>query len=365
MHSVREVVDFCHRLAPPYLAEGYDNVGLLIGDPTHSVEKILCALDLNEEVVAEAIQMNASCIITHHPFLFKAIKRIDTSTAEGRIIKALMVHDISLIAMHTNLDTATGGINDFLAEQFNLKETKPLKITYTRPMYKVSVYVPVTHEEQVRQAIIQWNPTTIGNYQGCTFTTAGMGTFLPLEGSKPSVGSVGALEKVSEVKIECMIDSNELTTLLQIIKEVHPYEEMAYDVYRLEHLSAKEGIGRWGFREDISLEALIQKAKDVFKIGHVRVIGDTKELIQRIAICSGSGSSFLYDAAGVAQVYVTGDMTFHEAQAAVRAGIVVLDVGHYASENIAMPLIKHYLEEKIPGLEVACSQVNGEVFKVL
>lgn len=364
MYTVKQLVDSCHQLAPPHLAESYDNVGLLIGNATDRVDKVLCALDLNEEVIKEAIDNKAQCIITHHPFLFKSIKKIDTTTAQGKIIKELIKNDINLIAMHTNLDIVEGGINDFLANKLNIKQIKPLKITAIEPMYKVSVCVPITHEETVRQALIQWNQTTVGNYSGCTFTTKGVGTFIPQEGSNPTIGKLHHLEKVDEVKIEVVIEANKLQGLLQLLKSVHPYEEIAYDVYCLEHMNTVRGVGRWGHVDQISLQELIKNVKVTFGIPYVRVTGQTDKMIEKIAVCSGSGSSFINEAAAVADVYITGDMTFHEAQSASNEGLIVLDVGHYASENIAIPLIKDYLAKNLKNIEVICSQVDAEMFKI-
>ena len=162
MYTVKTLVAGCHQWAPPTLAESYDNVGLLIGDPSAEVSRVLCALDLNEAVVDEAINLNVQCIVTHHPFIFKALKSIDVTTPQGRCIQKLLMHNMSLVAMHTNLDIATGGINDYLAEQIGLTSLKILKPTSSRALYKIVVYVPQTHLHQVRDALIAWNPTKIG-----------------------------------------------------------------------------------------------------------------------------------------------------------------------------------------------------------
>lgn len=351
--------------APPSLAESWDNVGLLIGDMHAKATGVLCALDLNEAVIEEAIKLGANCIVTHHPFIFKALKKIDFQTAEGRMIRKLIKHDLNIFAMHTNFDIATGGINDYLASRLGLVETKPLKITSSQSLVKVSIYTPQTHLEQVREAIVSWNPCTIGNYTGCTFAGEGVGTFIPGEGAEPHIGELNQLEKVEEFKLECMINPMQLSELMTILKQVHPYEEIAYDVYKLENMSVHEGLGRIGLCKEMKLTDLIKQLKELLGIPYVRLIGDGEKVVSRVALCSGSGASFIGDAIGHADVYITGDVGFHDGQAALSHDLSVIDVGHYASENIAMPVIAHVLEQKLQGLQVSCSKVNGEVFQIL
>lgn len=361
MQEITQVLD---RFAPPHLAESWDNVGLIVGDPNTEVKKVLCALDLNEGVVDEAIEWGAQCIVTHHPFLFKPIKQIHFNTPKGKIIKKLINHDLNVFCMHTNFDVTKGGINDWLGTQLELEAMCPLSPTYTPTYYKLVVYVPKTHVETVRNQIIAWNQTKIGDYTGCTFTQEGEGTFIPQEGSTPYRGTQDQLEKVTEVSISCIVKDQYKEKLIKKIKDVHPYEEVAYDLIPVEWVRDKEGLGRWGKCKPITLEALITKLKKQLGIQHVRVSGQVHHPITRIALCSGSGSSYIHAAAQKAEVYITGDMTFHDAQEAVALGLTVIDVGHYGSEVIGMPIIQDVLCTHFRGLEVKCSLVDGEMFKI-
>lgn len=365
MYALNEVMTSLEGLAPSHLAEKWDNVGLMIGSRKQSIKKVLCALDLNLEVIEEAIEKGANLIVTHHPCFFRPINQIDLDTPMGQMIKKLIQHEIAVFAMHTNLDIVKGGINDYLASKLDLKQVKLLTSTSCTKLQKLVLYVPSTHYEQVRDKLIEVNTCTIGNYVGCTFGTKGKGTFIPLEGSNPYLGETNTLEVVDEVKLECMIYPSELKSLMDEIKKVHPYEEIAYDVFDLENVTVTEGLGRVGLCEPISIEALTQKLKEIFNIPYVRLVGSQKEEVSRIALCSGSGASFIKVAASKAQVYITGDVGFHEAQDAISRGLMVIDVGHYASENVAMPLIKDYLETHCKDLEVLCSTVNGETFKTV
>lgn len=365
MYTLKDVMTCLEQLAPTHLAEKWDHVGLMIGGGGQQISRVLCALDLNLDVIDEAIEKGVELIVTHHPCFFKPITGIDYDTVMGQMIQKLVKHDIAVYAMHTNLDIAKGGINDYLAKQLELKSVSALATTARTSLQKLVIYVPQTHYNVVRDALVNTNQCTIGNYKGCTFGTQGKGTFMPVEGSKPYIGSQGDLETVEEVKIECMIHPKDLSSIMDAVKQVHPYEEIAYDVFTLENIAETEGLGRVGMCEPIEIEALINKLKQVFNIPYVRLTGKMEGKVSKIALCSGSGSSFIGVAAAKAEVYITGDVTFHEAQNALNRGLTVIDVGHYASENVAMPLIKNYLEIHCDKLEILCSTVDGETFKTV
>lgn len=361
MPKLREIITVLETLAPRHLAESWDNVGLMVGSRQAEVQKVLCALDVNEEVVDEAIKEGANCIVSHHPFFFGAFKTLDLDSSKGKIIKKLIQNDIAVYSMHTNYDIAKGGLNDYLCELLKLENLEILEVTGSRAFCKVVVYVPVTHLEAVRDEIMASNSCTIGNYSGCTFASQGEGTFMPLEGSNPFIGTQHTVEKVNENKIEFMAYKDEVNNLIKKIKTVHSYEEMAYDVYDLVHLNEPFGVGRVGcYNIPISFETLLTQIKKAFHIEHVRITEECHKPIQKVAICSGSGSEYIKAAARKADVYITGDMQFHKGQIAKEMGIPVIDIGHYASENIAMQHICSYLKENLKTLEVICSAVNGE-----
>ncbi len=359
---LKDIMHVLEQFAPTYLAESWDNVGLMIGSKNQEVRKVLCALDLNEAVVEEAVLSKVDCIITHHPFLFKALKKIDLDSIQGRMIARLIEHKIAVYSMHTNYDIAWGGLNDELAQGLGLEDIKLLETTYEEQLYKCIIYVPVTHYHEVREAIVQNMTTQIGDYSGCTFTTGeGEGTFIPLEGSKPYIGQHGFLEKVKECQVSFMGTNAEIQYILQSVKKVHPYEEIAVDVFELKNMKKQYGIGRYGrLKEAVSLEDWIKQVKAYFKIEHLRITDPNSKMIQKVAICSGAGSEFIGRAAGVADVYITGDLKFHEGQMAKSLGLVVVDVGHYASEHIALAPIGKWIKQHFEACEVLYSSVNGE-----
>lgn len=362
MPKLRELIKELEQFAPPYLAESWDNVGLMVGHPNQEVHKILCALDANEKVIDEAIENQIDCIITHHPFLFKALKSIRLDTKEGRMIEKLIQNQISVYSMHTNYDTTWGGTNDVLAKLLELEDIKVLEPTYEESLYKCLIYVPKTHIESVRETIVKQMTTQIGHYLGCTFTTSvGEGTFIPLKGSTPYLGQLGHLEKVEECQISFMATKTEIEFILKAVQKVHPYEEIAVDVFELKNQKKTYGIGRYGkLKTPVQLEEWIDQVKTCFKCPYVRVTDISSRKIQKVAICSGAGSSFIKKAAKVADVYITGDLKFHEGQLAQSLDLSIIDVGHYVSENITLKPIGNYITSRFKTCEIVYSKVNGE-----
>lgn len=119
--KVQQVCDWLNSFAPFDSAEAFDNVGLLMGDPNADVHKVLFGMDLTEKLAQEAVEIGAELIITHHPFIFHAFKRIDYNGPQGRTLMLLMQHKINVISAHTNYDKAPGGICDSLAEALDLQ----------------------------------------------------------------------------------------------------------------------------------------------------------------------------------------------------------------------------------------------------
>lgn len=366
MPKLKEIIKALEQLAPTYLAESWDNVGLMVGSPSQEVQKVLCALDLNEAVVDEAIQQKVQCIVTHHPFLFKAIKHINLDQTQGRMIAKLIQNGIAVYSMHTNYDVAWGGLNDELAQGLGLEDVQLLEKTYEEPLYKCIIYVPETHYKELREAVVQHMETTIGNYLGCTYTSAvGEGTFIPLEGSQPFIGQRGVLEKVKECQLSFMGTQAEIQHIMEVVKSVHPYEEIAVDQFKLENVKKSYGVGRYGrLKEAVSLEAWLDQVKTYFKVSKVKVTDLAPKKIQTVAICSGSGSDYIARAAKVADVYITGDLKFHEGQMAQALGITVIDVGHYASEQIALAPIGRKIKQCFKDCEVLQSKVDGETLHI-
>lgn len=333
--------------APQHLAYDWDNVGLQVGSFKNVVKKVMITLDVLESVVDEAITNDVNLIIAHHPLMFKPLKKIDVDSAKGRIIEKLIKHDITVYASHTNLDVAERGVNDLLADQIGIINTENLVDLAAEKLLKLVVYVPVTHADEVRNVLGEADAGYIGNYSHCTFNSQGKGTFKPLEGTSPYLGKTNEIEYVDEIKIETIVRASDLSAIVKSVIIAHPYEEVAYDVFTLENKGKQEGIGRVGLLEKrISLRELANHVKETFKMTHVRVTGELGGMIEKVAILGGSGENFIEEAIhSEADVYITGDMTFHHAQDAMEMGLSVIDAGHYI-EKVMKDAVKEYLEKK-------------------
>lgn len=343
----KTVINLIEGIAPAQLAEPWDNVGLQVGDIDREVHKVMICLEVTDDVIDEAIEKKADMIITHHPLIFKAIKSICVSDPIGKLLHKLIRHDIILYCAHTNLDAAVGGTNDVLAQALNLEEVTFLKKTYQEVFYKLVVFVPETHIEVVRASICEAGGGHIGDYSHCTYQTMGTGTFMALEGSNPFIGKENELEKVSEYRLETIISERNLKMAIQKMKEAHPYEEVAYDLFALNNDIASFGMGRLGtLKENMKLSLLCDELKLTLGLDHIRVAGDVNRWIQKVALCTGSGAEFIYDAykAGC-DCFITGDVKYHDAQYAVQLGIAVIDAGHFETEDFACKAIAYTLQQ--------------------
>lgn len=367
--KVRDIMAVMEDIAPAHLAESWDKPGLAVGNPDCTVKKVLVALDVTKEVIEEAIKKKADMIVTHHPFLlFRKLESITADTPLGKKIYDLISHNIAAFSAHTNLDIAKGGTNDVLADLIGLTDVTLLEETFAEELEKLVVYVPVTHKEQVRDAMCKAGAGCIGNYAHCTFGTDGEGTFLPLEGTNPYLGQQGTLERAKEVRLETVVPVSKVQQVLAAMQEAHPYEEVAYDRFLLRQKGKTEGIGRIGVLENpVSFAEFAENLRKKLGLSHIRLTGEKHTMIKKVALCTGSGASLLDTAIQQeADAYLTGDMKFHEAQTAVEAGICVADVTHYASEVLIVPVLREKLEQAAIAhnwdMEVICSEIDGQTF---
>lgn len=352
--------------APKSFAYDWDNVGLQVGSTKDETTGILVTLDVTEAIVDEALNVGANLIVAHHPMLFKALKQIDVDSVKGKLIQKLIKHDITVYASHTNLDIAEGGVNDLLSEAIGLKETKPLIPTHQDSLVKVSVFTPRSHVEAVVDALSEAGAGHIGNYSHCTFQSRGTGTFKPLEGTNPYIGKKHELAEVDEMKIETIVKEKDLSNVITKMKEAHPYEEVAYDIYPLENKGKEYGLGRIGnLEQEVTLEELAKLVKERYEVEHLRYVGDLSKKVQRVAILGGSGDKSIAAAlrAG-ADVFITGDVTFHPAQEAEWGGLAIIDPGHHI-EKIMKEATKKYLERHFTPLKVVASKQSTEPFRFL
>lgn len=351
---------------PTNLAYSWDNVGLLVGEYNQDIKKVLVTLEANEKVIDEAIKNKVDLIITHHPFLFSKISKINTGDLKGKLIYKLIKNNISLYSMHTNFDIAKDGLNDYFMEVIGFNNTQILEKTHSEKLYKLAVYVPRDNQQEIRDVLAKNDAGHIGDYSHCTFNIDGVGTFKPQEGANPYLGEIGTVEKAQEVKIETIVEESKLNRVIAEVIKAHPYEEVAYDVYELKNTANEEGLGRIATLDTYStLEELSNKIKNKLNMDYIRVVGDLDTKINKIALCTGSGSDLIKLAKRQnAEVLITGDMKYHEAQDAIDMGMCVIDCGHFETEDIFKDVMKRFVDT-FEEFEVIKSEINLNPFKII
>jgi dinuclear metal center YbgI/SA1388 family protein len=332
-----DVVAALDALYDPSRAEQWDAIGLVCGDPDAEVRRVLFAVDPVAAVADEAVAWEADLLITHHPLFLRPVHGVAASTPKGRVVHSLIRHGIGLHVAHTNADSADPGVSDALAAAIGLSELRPLAPQRADATDKLVVFVPEPDAAHVIDALASAGAGRIGDYDRCAWTTSGVGTFRPGEGTNPTIGSVGAIEEVPETRVEMVLPRGRRRAVLSALVDAHPYEEPAYDVYELASLPATTGIGRIGtLAEAESLEAFAGRVARALPAtaGGVRVAGDPEAQVRSVAVCGGAGDS-LFDAVRTAAVdaYVTADLRHHPAAEAREAGgPALVDVAHWASE---------------------------------
>jgi dinuclear metal center YbgI/SA1388 family protein len=345
----KDIIAFIERKAPLFLQEDYDNSGLQWGNPDDEVQKVLVCLDLTQEAIDAAKKEGAQMILTHHPILFRPMKSIHTGFGKGAMLADCIREGICVYAAHTNYDTALNGLNDHLAATLELQDVEGLKEHYRESLYKLVVFIPTDSLEKVRQAIYDAGAGWIGNYSDCGFTAEGIGTFRPGEGSNPYIGQRGDLEKVREYRLETVVPGDRLNRVVETMLQVHPYEEVAYDVYRLDQPGHAYSLGRVGtLKNKLQEEEFITYVKEKLRVPNVRIIRRTQsEPISRVAVFCGSfDGDWKALNAKKADALVTGDLKYHDAQDLQQAGIFTIDAGHYHTEKLFIKGISDVLKKQ-------------------
>ncbi len=356
--QVKELVSYFNQLAPFTYQESYDNSGLLVGDPQSEVKGVLVALDCIESIVDEAILHGANVIVTHHPIIFKGLKRITGANYVERTVLKAIKNDISLIAIHTNLDHVHFGVNHIISEKLGLKQPKILN-PKAATNYKLVVFVPQTHADLVRDALAKAGGGMIGAYDSCSFTTSGEGRFRPDETATPFLGKAGELEVVEEVRIELIVSEHALSPVLHAMKATHPYEEIAYDVIALTNTNEYIGSGMIGtLEQEMEIMEFLNFVKKTFQCGTVRYTQPVKSMVKTVAVCGGSGSFLLRDAIRAkADVFITGDFKYHEFFDAENH-LVIADIGHFESEQYTSEWLVAQMKKKFTNFAVRLTSVN-------
>ncbi len=351
--QVRDIVAAMEAWADPAWAESWDNVGLLCGRPEDRVGGVVTALDVTDEALSLAIEAGAGMIVAHHPLLFRPLRSLAQGTRVTNTLALAQRHGIAVFAAHTNLDIAPGGVNDMLAARLQLTRLRGLHVTGREELYKLAVYVPKSHADSLREVLGAAGAGHIGRYSHCSFSVGGQGRFLPEADTHPYIGAAGQWETVAEERIETVVAKRALEGTVAAMMAAHPYEEVAYDVYPLVAPGQAITLGKVGeWDTPCSGAEALQRVKERLGIPVLRYAGDTRREVRTVALCSGAGMEFYRDALRAkADLYVTGDVRYHDAQDAAAQGLLVADGHHFYTEQ--------FIAEGIAGYLRTCAERQG------
>lgn len=343
--KIKEVVNYLESLAPLALQESYDNSGLIVGNPDQEITQAIISLDCTEAVVDEAIQSGANLIISHHPIVFGGLKKITGKNYVERVVLKAIKNDIALYAIHTNLDNILGGVNSKIADKMGLKNQSILR-PLQKGMEKLITFVPRLHVEEVRNALFEAGAGSFGDYDQCSYNSAGYGTFRALEGADPYVGEIGEQHREEETKIEVLYPKYKRRNVILSLLETHPYEVPAYDIIALENSQYEAGSGVIGeLPLAVSQEDFLSLVKTNLQTQMIRFTPFDKH-IKRVAVCGGSGSFLLNDAiASGADAFISADFKYHEFFDAENK-LLIADIGHFESEQFTQQLLLEVIQKK-------------------
>ncbi|WP_166177318.1 Nif3-like dinuclear metal center hexameric protein [Rubrobacter tropicus] len=349
MTRARDIIEAVERVAPPSLAEDWDNCGLQVGNVDAGVNRVLVALTPLPEVFEEAAEVGADFLLFHHPLIFSPLKSVDTKSYPGNLLARAINEGRTVYAAHTSYDAAPDGVSVVLAETLGLRG--PFGIVSPRgALRKLVVFVPEGHEDAVAEALSGAGAGVIGDYTQCTFRTPGTGTFLPGEGSDPYLGEKGTLQREAEIRVETVVPAHLARAAAEAATAAHPYEEVPIDTYPVEGFPQGCGYGRIGdLPEPLTAEGLSRRVSAALG-SPARPVSDPapEREVGRVAVLGGSGGSFIGEvAASGAGAYVTGDLDYHDALLAESLGLAAIDAGHAATELPSLKPLARRLAEMV------------------
>jgi dinuclear metal center YbgI/SA1388 family protein len=351
-----DVIDVLETAYPPQLAQDWDSVGLVCGDPAEAVETVTVAVDATAGVVAEV--PDGGLLLAHHPLLLRGVDTVAASTAKGALLHQMIRTGRALFTAHTNADSASPGVSDALADTLGITVEEVLAPLNVGPgMDKWVVFVPAENADAVREAMFEAGAGRIGDYSHCSWSVPGTGQFLPHDGATPTIGAVGRVERVPEDRVEAIAPSRLRGHVLAAMRAAHPYEEPAFDVFELASVPGDVGLGRVGtLARPEPLSAFVSRVHEALPgtSWGVRASGDSEAMVSRVAVCGGAGDSLLDVVAGAGvHAYVTADLRHHPADEHRRASdVALIDVAHWASEfpwcTQAADLLRSHFGDSLP-----------------
>ncbi len=360
-------------IAPPHLAEDWDNVGLLIGRGETPVTTALLTIDVTPAVLDEAVRQACETVIAYHPPIFKPLKRLSGATPVERLTMRLLERGIAVISPHTALDAAPNGLNDWIASGIGNGDVRALVPHGQLPVNeetKLVTFCPVDAVERLRDALAAVGAGRIGGYERCSFMTRGTGTFLGGPGTKPKIGKAGQIEQVDEVRLEMVCPKRVLPLAIETIRQFHPYEEPAIEVHPLSPKPVRHtGAGRrLTLDQPLSASEIATRLKRHFGVPtvHVALPEGAPEVHARLGISAGSGGSHLEAAAEQGcTLFVTGECRHHDVLGSLARGCGVLVAGHTNTERGFLPELARRLARAVDGVTFLLAAEDRDPFAAL
>jgi dinuclear metal center YbgI/SA1388 family protein len=354
--KLKDLCSYLDSEIPLSYQEDYDNSGLQIGLPESEISSALITLDITEDVLAEAVSEKCNIIISHHPLIFKGIKRIAGRTSAERIISKAVRHDIAIYSSHTNLDSFSHSVSRKMAEKLALKNIKVLSPLKNR-LLKLVTYIPESYLDRVQEAVFGAGAGVTGNYDRCGFTSTGTGSFRGNENATPFIGKKGEIHLEKEIRFETVLFSHLKEKVIGALLEIHPYEEASYDIYCLENDNVDIGLGCVGeLNEEMITEDFLSLVRTVFESNGLRYSGPESKNVRKVALCGGAGISLLDTAvASGADAFVTADIKYHSFLDADKR-ILLVDAGHFESEKFSIEILYDLIIKKFPKFAVRFSK---------
>jgi len=356
--KLKELCSFLDTSIPLSYQEDYDNSGLQVGVPEMEVNSALLALDITEDIIDEAIANSCNLIVSHHPLIFRSIRKLAGGSMTERIVAKAIKNDIAIYSAHTNLDSLPGGVSCRMADKLGLTNVRVLAPLKNR-LLKLVVFIPENYLEKVKDAVFEAGAGVTGNYDKCSFSTPGTGTFRPGENANPFVGKKGKIHFEREVRFETILYTGLKEKVIEALLHAHPYEEPAYDIYMLENESTEAGLGCIGMLpKQMEAGEFIKHLSVVFSARGLRYSGILDGKISKVALCGGSGASLLKEAVACgADAFVTADIKYHAFFDAENR-ILLADIGHYEGEKFSVEILYELIIKKFPTFALRFSEIN-------
>lgn len=363
--KARDIIEAMDQWAPPALAYEWDKAGLATGSPKQNVTKVLTCLTVTRETFSAARRAKADMIVAHHPLIWEPLQTLRTDNPQARLCLDIADAGIACYSAHTNLDVVPGGVNHILADRLGLNHVAPLFPPPHAEEFKLVTFVPESHLAKVRDAVSAAGAGVIGDYTHCSFSAPGTGTFRPGKDATPYAGGKFQVNQEPELRFETLVPKSRFAEVVNALLKAHPYEEVAYDLVELHATDPSISLGLRGeLSRAVSLSTFATRVRDALEISHVRIVGDPKAKVRTVAVMGGAGGDSAARVPDDVDVYVTGDVKYHDALDARERGLSIIDAGHHGTEKWIVPAMADYLKKNVKGLKVS-AYIEPDPFKAI